>query len=98
MRELNEFVYSTLQPSSIFPDESRLHDEDEELLERLKKQTSFAYFDFVEVEDVFKKDNNIARGVINNLRALSTSMNQANISEAFHYMLNSMLGGHEKSR
>ena len=61
-----------------------------------KAQTSF--FDFVELEDVFQKDNQPGRDIIMLFRSLSTSQNQADVSSAYVDTMNGLNAAHLSCR
>lgn len=62
----------------------------------MKANTCF--FDFVDIEDIFTKDNQMGRDMITQMRGLSASLNQAEFSEVFIETMNSMNTAHSTCR
>ena len=83
----------------MFPKKVEVPADDMKIIDEIKKETSSALFSFIEVEDVFKQDNKTTvRTLMNYLRPLSVALNQANMSNAFHYMLDAMICAHNSCR
>ena len=57
-----------------------------------------SFFSFVELEDVFVKDNQRCKELIENCKQLSTSHSQANYSEAINHLLEGLLQAHKACR
>ena len=99
------FVTSTLEPKNMFQSEvssatteGRKLNDMRQRVDDLINSAGSAFFDFIELEDTFSQENQKGHELILQLRPLSTSLNQVDLTNAASKMMDGLLRAHQQCR